>query len=173
MPGSCHANYVFSAQCSAATNHLITNAVVNISSDMMIILIPMPVFLQSRLKLKKKLILIGVFALGSFSILSAILSKFYSFNEPFGSTWTHWYIRESSTAIIAANLPLTWTVFRRLFHLSSFNNSSKLSSKNLTGQPGSTLRFHGQAHGGRTQSRGYIRHDDANDQRWLSSVLLT
>lgn len=29
-------------QCSAATNHLITNAVFNISTDMMIILIPMP-----------------------------------------------------------------------------------------------------------------------------------
>ncbi|GAO13632.1 hypothetical protein UVI_02017410 [Ustilaginoidea virens] len=57
-----------STQCSAATNHLITNAVLNISSDLMIILIPMPVFLQSRLALKKKLILTGVFALGGFTV---------------------------------------------------------------------------------------------------------
>jgi hypothetical protein len=35
---------------------------------MMIILIPMPVFLQSRLALKKKLILVGVFALGGFTV---------------------------------------------------------------------------------------------------------
>ncbi|KID96544.1 UbiD family decarboxylase, partial [Metarhizium majus ARSEF 297] len=145
----------------STTNHLITNAVLNISSDMMIILIPMPIFLQSRLKWRKKLILVGVFALGGFTILSAILNKFYSFNEPFGSAWTFWYIRESSTAIIVANLPLTWTVFRRLFHLRSFDNS-EYSSKNRSGQPSSTLRSHGQAHG-RTPNRSYIRQGDANE----------
>lgn len=64
-----------SAQCSAATNHLITNAVLNISSDIMIILIPMPVFLQSRLAMKKKLILIGVFLLGGFTVRRTIASR--------------------------------------------------------------------------------------------------
>ncbi|KAG8413171.1 hypothetical protein J3459_015736 [Metarhizium acridum] len=127
----------------------------------MIILIPMPIFLQSRLKLKKKLILVGVFALGGFTILSAILNKFYSFNEPFGSAWTFWYVREFSTAIIVANLPLTWTVFRRLFHLRSFDNS-EYSSKNRSGQPSSASRPHGQAHG-RIPNRSYIRHGDTND----------
>lgn len=47
---------------------MITNAVLNISSDIMIILIPMPVFLQSQLALKRKMILCGVFALGAFSV---------------------------------------------------------------------------------------------------------
>ncbi|KAI1848303.1 hypothetical protein JX265_013829 [Neoarthrinium moseri] len=112
------------AQCSAATNHLITNAVLNISSDIMIILIPMPIFLQAKLPAKKKAILVGVFALGVFTILSAILNKYYSFNEPFGSAWTFWYIRESSTAIITANLPFTWTLLQRTFNLRSFNGKS-------------------------------------------------
>ncbi|KAF4962768.1 hypothetical protein FSARC_9172 [Fusarium sarcochroum] len=116
-------------QCSAATNHLITNAVLNISSDVMIILIPMPIFLKSQLPLKRKVVLIAVFALGAFTascptILSAILNKFYSFNEPFGSNWTFWYIRESSTAIITANLPYIWTLLRRIFKLGSFSGSS-------------------------------------------------
>ncbi|OAA40690.1 UbiD family decarboxylase [Metarhizium rileyi] len=151
-----------SIQCSAATNHLITNAVLNISSDIMILLIPMPVFLQSRLKLSKKLILMGVFALGGFTILSAILNKFYSFNEPFGSAWTFWYIRESSTAIIVANLPLTWTAFRRVFHLRSFN-SSENSSKSRSAKPGSTIRSRGPPAHGHTQQCSRIRHDDADD----------
>jgi hypothetical protein len=56
------------AQCSAATNHLITNAVINITSDIMIILIPMPIFLKSQLPLKRKAVLIGVFALGAFTV---------------------------------------------------------------------------------------------------------
>jgi hypothetical protein len=58
------------AQCSAATNHLITNAVINITSDIMIILIPMPIFLKSQLPLKRKAVLIGVFALGAFTVSS-------------------------------------------------------------------------------------------------------
>ncbi|EXM13984.1 hypothetical protein RAB80_003612 [Fusarium oxysporum f. sp. vasinfectum] len=117
-------------QCSAATNHLITNAVINITSDIMIILIPMPIFLKSQLPLKRKAVLIGVFALGAFTILSAILNKFYSFNEPFGSNWTFWYIRESSTAIITANLPYIWTLLRRIFKLGSFSGSTYGKSTN-------------------------------------------
>ncbi|KAI0129022.1 hypothetical protein BJ170DRAFT_579305 [Xylariales sp. AK1849] len=113
-----------SIQCSAATDHLITNAVLNITSDIMIIAIPMPIFLQVILPVKRKAILCGVFALGIFTILSAILNKYYSFTEPFGSSWTFWYIRESSTAIITANLPFTWTLLQRTFNLRSFNGRS-------------------------------------------------
>ncbi|KAI1848312.1 hypothetical protein JX265_013814 [Neoarthrinium moseri] len=112
------------SQCNAATNHLITNAVLNISSDLMIISIPMPIFLQAKLPLKKKVILVGVFALGVFTILSAILNKFYSFSQPFGAAWTFWYIRESSTALITANLPFTWTLLQRSFNLSSLDDKS-------------------------------------------------
>ena len=54
--------------CSAETNHMITNAVLNISSDIMIIALPMPVFLQSQLAVKRKIILCGVFALGIFTV---------------------------------------------------------------------------------------------------------
>lgn len=57
-------------------------------------------------------------------ILSAILNKYYSFKEPFGSDWTFWYIRESSTAIITTNLPSTWHLFRVVFHLKSFNGKT-------------------------------------------------
>jgi hypothetical protein len=55
-------------QCSAATNHLITNAVLNISSDMMIIAIPMPLFLKVKLPKKNKAILIGIFLIGTFNV---------------------------------------------------------------------------------------------------------
>lgn len=43
-----------SSQCSAATNHLITNAVFNISSDLIIISIPMPLLFKVRLPKKNK-----------------------------------------------------------------------------------------------------------------------
>ena len=53
-------------------------------------------------------------------MLSAILSKVASFENPFSSLWIFWYTREASTAIIVSNLPQCWVLLRRLFHLKSF-----------------------------------------------------
>ena len=58
----------FQAQCSAATNHLITNAVFNISSDLVILSIPMPLLFKVRLPLKSKLSLMGIFMIGAFTV---------------------------------------------------------------------------------------------------------
>ncbi|KAJ1325871.1 hypothetical protein MN608_09070 [Microdochium nivale] len=140
-------------QCSAATNHLITNLVLNVSSDIMIMLIPMPILLKSSLPLKKKLMLSAIFLLGCFTILSALLSKYYSFTEPFGSAWTFWYIRESSTALITANLPALWTLIRHHFHLSSFN--AKSSARGTTGaniSSGFRAGYPSNRHGSRLHS---------------------
>lgn len=57
-------------QCSAATNHLITNAVFNISSDLIILSIPMPLLFKVRLPLKSKLSLMGIFMIGAFTVSS-------------------------------------------------------------------------------------------------------
>ncbi|RYP37414.1 hypothetical protein DL768_010869 [Monosporascus sp. mg162] len=97
------------------------------SNDIMIIILPMPVLLQSQLPIRKKIILCGIFALGLFTILSAILSKYYSFTKPFDADWTFWYIRESSTAIITANLPLTYSLLQAA--LRQCGLGSKLSKR--------------------------------------------
>ena len=107
---------------------MITNAVFNLSSDIMIIALPMPVLIGSQLPLKRKLTLCGVFALGIFTILAAILSKHYSLGIPYGTDWIYWYIRKVSTAIIAANLPLTWTLLQRIFGVSGFYSRNKSSN---------------------------------------------
>ena len=96
-------------QCSAATNHLITNAVVNLSSDIAILAIALPMFLRLKLPLRKKVPVVGVFGLGIFVILAAVLNKIYSFTDPFGDMWPYWYVREASTALLVANLPFIWT----------------------------------------------------------------
>ncbi|KAF5578880.1 integral membrane protein PTH11 [Fusarium pseudocircinatum] len=157
------------AQCSAARNHLITNAITNITSDIMIILIPMPILLKSQLPLKRKAVLVGVFALGAFTILSAILNKFYSFNQPFGSDWTFWYIRESSTAIITANLPYIWTLLRRIFKVGSFSGST--CGKN-TNDPSkahrSNLIISRSAAGCQTRAEHNLHHVDS-DEEFLSA----
>ncbi|KAI4730051.1 hypothetical protein E4T49_02017 [Aureobasidium sp. EXF-10728] len=111
-------------QCTAATNHLITNAVFNISSDAMILAVALPMFIKTRLPLRKKIAIVGIFSLGTFVIICAILNKVYSFNQPFGLEWTFWYVRESSTALLTANAAFVWALLRRIFKLRSLGSFS-------------------------------------------------
>ncbi|PSN69575.1 hypothetical protein BS50DRAFT_457207, partial [Corynespora cassiicola Philippines] len=113
-----------SSQCNAATNHLITNAVFNISSDLMIIAIPLPLLWQVRIPRKNKFVLMGIFMIGLFTIAAAIMNKYYSFRNPFGTEWTIWYLRESFTAILCANLPLTYPLVQRVFKLRNWSAQS-------------------------------------------------
>ncbi|KAH7379353.1 hypothetical protein DE146DRAFT_761542 [Phaeosphaeria sp. MPI-PUGE-AT-0046c] len=111
-------------QCSAATNHLITNAVFNISSDLIILSIPLPLLFKVRLPLKNKAILMGVFLIGAFTIVAAALNKYYSFTNPFGTEWTIWYLRESYTALLCANLPLIYPLIQRVFKLRNWSSGA-------------------------------------------------
>jgi hypothetical protein len=82
-----------------------------------------------KLPWKKKIPLIGIFSLGVFTILSAVLNKWYSFTQPFGAQWTYWYVRESSTALLVANLPFVWTFWRRVTgHPRSIKGQSRQAS---------------------------------------------
>ncbi|THY43171.1 hypothetical protein D6C97_09330 [Aureobasidium pullulans] len=62
-------------QCTAATNHLILNAVFNLSSDILILAVALPMFIKTRLPLRKKIAIVGIFSLGTFVIICAILNK--------------------------------------------------------------------------------------------------
>lgn len=107
-------------QCATQIHHLIVNLTFNLTSDLMIIFIPLPLFIKAHLDLKKKLLLVFPFSLGFFTMVCAILSKHLSFTEPFSSEWLFWYTRESSTAMIVANMPYSWTIIRKVFHVKAF-----------------------------------------------------
>lgn len=47
---------------------MLPDLVLNVSSDIMIMLIPMPILLKSSLPLKKKLMLSAIFLLGCFTV---------------------------------------------------------------------------------------------------------
>ncbi|KAF7189768.1 hypothetical protein HII31_08875 [Pseudocercospora fuligena] len=112
-----------SSQCNAATNHLITNATFNLSSDLIMLAVALPIFLRMHLPWRKKIPVVGVFSLGIFVVLAAILNKVYSFSDPFGSLWTYWYVRESSTAILVANLPFVWKLISCFLELCGIRTS--------------------------------------------------
>jgi hypothetical protein len=112
-------------QCTTALNHLITNLSFNLSSDLMIIAIPLPLLLKQHLELKKKLLMIFPFTLGFFSMICAILSKYSSFTDPYSVAWVYWYCREASTVMIVTNMPYAWALIRRIFNLRSFFGDSE------------------------------------------------
>ncbi|KAL2065214.1 hypothetical protein VTL71DRAFT_2883 [Oculimacula yallundae] len=125
-------------QCSTALHHLITNAVFNITSDLMMLCIPLPLLIASQIPKASKLILCVLFSLGIFVILCACINKFYSFTDPFSPMWTFWYIREASTAVYVANIPMCWPLMRRIFKLRAFNGISSGGKGN--GYSGSKAR---------------------------------
>lgn len=107
-------------QCATYQNYSITQAVFNISSDFAMLAIPIPLLLKTQIPRKKKLILCGVFSLGIFVIIAAILNKYFNFAAPLTTTYMIWYIRESSTAVYVANMVCWWPLLSRIFGLRSF-----------------------------------------------------
>jgi len=113
-----------SFQCNALVHHRITKAVFNISSDLIMLCIALQMLIRSLLPMKRKLILCGIFSLGIFVVAASIMNSYYSFSNPYKSTWIYWYVRESSTAILVANLPFTWTILRELFDMGNFDDTN-------------------------------------------------
>lgn len=112
-------------ECATYQDHLIVNLVFNVTSDLMMLCIPAPILARSKLPIQKKIILCGIFSLGLFVILCAILSKAYSLSLPYGIEWLNWYVREVSVAVMVANIPHCWSLLRKFFHLRAFLDSTK------------------------------------------------
>ncbi|KAE8402972.1 hypothetical protein BDV37DRAFT_272519 [Aspergillus pseudonomiae] len=104
-------------QCSTYFNHMIVSAVFNISSDLIMLCIPLPLFIRSRLRLGKKIAVCGVFGLGFIVVLMAVLNRYYSLSTLGSMVFMRWYAAELSTAVYVANLPLMWPLIRVIFHL--------------------------------------------------------
>lgn len=167
------------SQCNALTNHRITNAFFNITSDLIMLCIALQLFIRSLLPLKRKLILCGIFSFGIFAILAAVLNKYYSFSTPYEPTWIFWYCRESSTAILVANMPFTWTLLRKLFNLGAFDEEhppppTYHSSRTAGGRQ--TARVH-QAHSTATSNDKHSNSRESNlstnNKSFMDSILAT
>ncbi|KAK0741560.1 hypothetical protein B0T18DRAFT_330812 [Schizothecium vesticola] len=107
-------------QCKSYHNHLITLTAFHISSDILILAIPLPMIMRARLPLRQKLVLCFVFSLGLLVVLLAILNRYYNFVLPHDLVFLAWYNGEASTAVIIANVPFLWTLLRRVFALEAW-----------------------------------------------------
>ncbi len=66
---------VSNAECATYHTYSIVQMVFNISSDLWLILAPMPLVRSARLPLKRKIVLVCMFSLAGVTIIAAILNK--------------------------------------------------------------------------------------------------
>ncbi|KAG6041202.1 hypothetical protein E4U41_005692, partial [Claviceps citrina] len=99
-------------QCATYYDHMIFATACNISSDILLLLIPVPIILKTRLPRKRKTILVLILGLGVFNILAAILNRYYNFSNPNTYVFLYWYVAEMGIAMLVGNLPLCWPVLR-------------------------------------------------------------
>ncbi|KAF2404940.1 hypothetical protein EJ06DRAFT_552412 [Trichodelitschia bisporula] len=159
------------SQCSTATHHLITNAAFNISSDVAMLTLGFSLFLRSSLPWNRKAILGCIFGVGVFVILAAVLNKYYSFRHPYGSAWTYWYVRESSTALLVANLPFMWPLLRRVFPLDAFDHDLTVRSIPYHSQRTARARHAPQRHSGSSGRNGWTGASASHKPRSQHSSL--
>jgi hypothetical protein len=120
---------VSNPQCANYFYYCIIQMVFNISTDLLMLLIPIPFMVNARVPPIKRAMLVGIFSLGIFVILAAILNKYYNFTEPNTTVYMVWDIRETSVAIYVANIMCWWPLLRKLFGWSTFLRSGSNSGQ--------------------------------------------
>ncbi|PHH78761.1 hypothetical protein CDD80_6312 [Ophiocordyceps camponoti-rufipedis] len=99
-------------QCATYYHHMIFATACNISSDLLLLFIPIPIIIKTRLPAKRKAILCLILGLGVFNILAAILNRYYNFSTPNSYVFLYWYMAEVGIAVMVGNLPLCWPILR-------------------------------------------------------------
>ncbi|KAL2016430.1 hypothetical protein VTK56DRAFT_3517 [Thermocarpiscus australiensis] len=121
---------VVDSECATYYNHMKFATSFNISSDLMLILIPLPIVIRTRLPLKRKLILCCVLGLGVFNIIAAVLNRYYNFSNPHDLGYVYWYVAEVAVSICVGNIPLCWPLIRRVFHADTWSDSDQDDNAN-------------------------------------------
>jgi len=97
------------AECMPNVPQIYVNAAGNIATDIAIFLLPMPAIKRLNLKKPQKVMLLGIFSLGFFTVaISVIRIKYLDIHEDV--TWDHvessgWSIGELASAITCSSLP--------------------------------------------------------------------
>ncbi|KAL2880129.1 hypothetical protein SGCOL_004514 [Colletotrichum sp. CLE4] len=102
-------------QCTTYENYAILQGWFNISSDTLMLMIPLPLVFRMKVLWKQKLVLLFVFSLGICVIVAALLTKVFNLTDPYSPAYMLWYIREASVAVYVSNLPLVWPLLREWF----------------------------------------------------------
>lgn len=103
-------------QCAFYRKYSLPQAVFNISSDALMLAIPLPLLIRSRLPIKQKIAMVFIFSMGLFVIIAGIMSKSFALlpQNLDNIVYAFWYLREASVAVYVANMPLLWPMIRAM-----------------------------------------------------------
>ena len=120
----------FLAQCASYQHYEITESIFNTSSDIMMLVIAIPLLFSIRLPLQQKAVLLIIFGMGAFVIVAAILTKIYCLVPNLITyVYLNWYFREASVSVYVTNLPAIWSLLRDIFpQLRSWGFGTKKTS---------------------------------------------
>ncbi|GME66461.1 hypothetical protein GTA08_BOTSDO06439 [Neofusicoccum parvum] len=123
-------------QCANYGHYCITILIFNTSSDIGLMYIPIQLIWKAQMKRKKKIMLCGVFSLGLFNVVAAVLNKTYNWILPGSTVYMIWYVRESSTGIYVSNATCCWPLFRKLVAAAGLGGSWTNSASRSKNTPG-------------------------------------
>lgn len=104
-------------QCTTLEHYAIVQACFNISSDVLMLGIPLPLITRLNVPIKQKSVLFLIFSMGIFVIIAATLTKVFNLSDIWDPSYMLWYTREASVAVYVSNLPLIWPMLREWFPL--------------------------------------------------------
>ncbi|KAG9232690.1 hypothetical protein BJ875DRAFT_71802 [Amylocarpus encephaloides] len=117
-------------QCTTLEHYAIVQGAFNISSDLLMLCIPLPLFYKLNVPWRQKGVLVVIFGMGTFVIIAALCTKIFNLTDMWDPSYMLWYIRESSVAVYVSNLPMIWPLVREYFPvLKRFTPGQKSSSK--------------------------------------------
>ncbi|TDZ25351.1 hypothetical protein Cob_v001666 [Colletotrichum orbiculare MAFF 240422] len=103
------------AQCATYENYAILQAFFNVSSDLLMLAVPLPLVARMSAPWRQRAVLVFVFGLGVCVVVAALLTKVYNLRDPYSPGYMLWYVREASVAVYVSNLPLVWPLLREWF----------------------------------------------------------
>ncbi|KIW00495.1 uncharacterized protein PV09_08016 [Verruconis gallopava] len=111
---------VSNQQCANYEHYCIVQMVFNVSSDLLMLAIPIPLIIRAQVSVPKRALLVGTFGLGLFTVTASILDKYFNFTMLNSTVYMIWHIREVSTSVFVANIMCWWPLLRKFFGLKRF-----------------------------------------------------
>jgi len=102
-------------QCTTLQYYALVQGTFNISSDLLMLCIPLPLITRLSMPWKQKGVLLIIFSMGIFVIIAAILTKVFNLTNIWDPSYMLWYTREASIAVYVSNLPMIWPLLREYF----------------------------------------------------------
>ncbi|PKY07415.1 hypothetical protein P168DRAFT_279388 [Aspergillus campestris IBT 28561] len=130
-------------KCTLRKDLYVVIAILNVASDLLVMIIPIPILLKLQIPPARKIILIILFCSGIFVMISTVLRAYYSIKSINTLTIAlGWADRECFVAAIIASLPGIKPLFRNTSWLGSGARSGKQGSGGSYGSSLHLLVFH-------------------------------